>query len=133
MTKWTYAALVAAPAIAGTAQAPVNAQAQSVSPQAMTTIPSGSMTVTEWYKQSVYDPQDKKIGDISDVLVDEEGKATALMISAGGKDVAVPFQAVKLETKNNKPRLVMDATSDQLKNAKGFKYDRNAMTWIPER
>jgi hypothetical protein len=26
----------------------------------------------------------------------------------------------------------MNATKDQLKNAKGFKYDRNAMTWIPE-
>jgi len=27
---------------------------------------------------------------------------------------------------------VMNATKDGLKNAKGFKYDRNAMTWVPE-
>jgi len=26
----------------------------------------------------------------------------------------------------------MNATKDQLKSAKGFKYDRTAMTWIPE-
>ena len=27
--------------------------------------------------------------------------------------------------------LVMNSSKDALKNAKGFKYDRNAMTWIP--
>ena len=27
-------------------------------------------TVTNWYKQSVYDPKDAKIGSIDDVLVD---------------------------------------------------------------
>ena len=26
----------------------------------------------------------------------------------------------------------MNSSKDALKNAKGFKYDRNAMTWIPE-
>jgi len=26
----------------------------------------------------------------------------------------------------------MNTTKDALKAAKGFKYDRNAMTWIPE-
>ena len=25
-------------------------------------MPTGSVTVTDWYKQSVYDPNDKKIG-----------------------------------------------------------------------
>ncbi|MGZ3347537.1 MAG: hypothetical protein ACXU89_01165 [Xanthobacteraceae bacterium] len=46
---------------------------------------------------------------------------------------AVPFNAVQVTTKdNNKWYLVMNATKDALKSAKGFKYDRNAMTWIPE-
>jgi hypothetical protein len=35
------------------------------------TIPAGSFTVTDWYKQSVYDPKDTKIGEIMDVLVDK--------------------------------------------------------------
>jgi hypothetical protein len=26
----------------------------------------------------------------------------------------------------------MNSTKDALKSAKGFKYDRNAMTWMPE-
>ena len=32
-------------------------------------IPANSFTVTDWYKQSVYDPKDAKIGQIMDVLV----------------------------------------------------------------
>jgi sporulation protein YlmC with PRC-barrel domain len=102
-------------------------------------IPADSVTVTHWYKQNVYDPSDNKIGEIMDVLVDREGRATALIVGVGGflgvgeKDVAVPFNAVRATTKdNNKWYLVMNATKDALKNAKGFKYDRNAMTWMPE-
>ena len=97
------------------------------------------MTVTHWYKQNVYDPSDNKIGEIMDVLVDRDGKVSALIIGVGGflgmgeKDVAVPFNAVRATTKdNNKWYLVMNSTKDALKSAKGFKYDRNAMTWTPE-
>jgi hypothetical protein len=74
-----------------------------------------------------------------DVLVDRAGKATALIIGVGGflgmgeKDVAVPFDAVQVASKdNNKWYLVMNSNKDALKSAKGFKYDRNAMTWMPE-
>ena len=97
------------------------------------------MTVTHWYKQSVYDPADNKIGEIMDVLVDRDGKVTVLIVGVGGflglgeKDVAVPFNSVRATTKdNNTYYLVMNSTKDALKSAKGFKYDRNAMTWLPE-
>jgi sporulation protein YlmC with PRC-barrel domain len=107
--------------------------------QIMTSIPSDAVTVTHWYKQNVYDPNDSKIGEIMDVLVDRSGKATALIVGVGGflgageKDVAVPFDAVHATKKgNNDWYLVMNSSKDALKNAKGFKYDRNAMTWIPE-
>jgi sporulation protein YlmC with PRC-barrel domain len=107
--------------------------------QIMSSIPGNSETITHWYKQNVYDPQDNKIGEIMDVLVDRDGKATALIIGVGGflgageKDVAVPFNAVQVTNKNNnKWYLVMNSTKDALKNAKGFKYDRSEMKWIPE-
>jgi sporulation protein YlmC with PRC-barrel domain len=127
-----------------------SAQAQQPAPQAaprqagppvqiLGSMPANSVTVTHWYKQSVYDPSDSKIGEIVDVLIDREGKATALMIGVGGflgigeKDVAVPFNAVQVTTKdNNKWYLVMNSTKDALKTAKGFKYDRSSMTWMPE-
>ena len=98
--------------------------------------PAGqSTTVTHWYKQNVYDPADNKIGEIMDVLVDRDGKITALIVGVGGflgmgeKDVAVPFNSVRTTTKdNNKWYLVMNSTKDALKSAWGLKYDRNAMT-----
>ena len=149
MTRLAYSAVVLAFVTAAAAQTPINPQLPNgataqptetiAHPQILATIPPNNMTVTEWYKQTVYDPQDSKIGEIMDVLMDKDGKATALIVGVGGllgageKDVAVPFHAVELKTaKDNKKHLVMNATKDQLKNAKGFKYDRNAMNWIPE-
>ena len=141
MMKLSYAALALALAsTTASAQAPESAPRQSgPAAQIMTSVPSDSVTVTHWYKQNVYDPGDNKIGEIMDVLVDRDGKAAALIIGVGGflgageKDVAVPFSAVHATTKdNNKWYLVMNSTKDALKNAKGFKYDRTNMTWMPE-
>jgi sporulation protein YlmC with PRC-barrel domain len=142
MTKLAYAAvLLALAATTANAQTPQQSAPRQALPavQAFTSIPANSATITHWYKQNVYDPSDNKIGEILDVLVDREGKATALIIGVGGflgigeKDVAVPFNAVQVTTKdNNKWYLVMNATKDSLKGAKGYKYDRTAMTWIPE-
>jgi len=105
----------------------------------MTQMPTDSVTVTDWYKQSVYDPQDHKIGEVMDVLVDKTGKVTSLIIGVGGflgageKDVAVPFDAVHLTNKgNDKWYLVMNTTKDDLKTAPGFKYDRNSTTWVAD-
>jgi len=138
MAKFAYTSiLIALVATCATAQA--QQQRGGSVAQIMSSIPSNSETITHWYKQNVYDPQDNKIGEIMDVLVDHDGKATALIIGVGGflgageKDVAVPFNAVQFNNKNNnKWYLVMNATKDALKNAKGFKYDRNTMTWVSE-
>ncbi len=107
--------------------------------ETMKTVPSDSSTVTNYYKQDVYDPKQSKIGKIDDVLVDKSGKVTALVIGVGGflgageKDVIVPFTAVKSEKKDNKWYLTLDETKDGLKNAPGFQYNRNNTTWEPEK
>jgi sporulation protein YlmC with PRC-barrel domain len=94
--------------------------------QILPSIPANAMTVTHWYKQSVYDPSDAKIGEIMDVLADRDGKIVVLIVGVGGflgmgeKDVAVPFNAVQFKTKdNNKWYPVMNTTKDALKNAPG--------------
>ena len=114
-------------------------QAPGPAAQIHTNLPADSVTVTHWYKQNVYDPSDSKVGEIMDVLVDKDGKITAFIVGVGGflgageKDVAVHFNAVQFKTKgNNKWYPVMNATKDALKSAPGFKYDRNAMAWMPE-
>jgi sporulation protein YlmC with PRC-barrel domain len=107
--------------------------------EVMTSVPSQSVTVTDWYKQSVYDTQNNKIGDVKDVLVDSEGKVNALIISVGGflgageKDVAVKFDAVKKSEKDNSVRLTMNASKDDLKSAPGLKYDKQTTSWVPDR
>jgi sporulation protein YlmC with PRC-barrel domain len=146
MLRFSYTALAAVLlASAAAAQTPPPA-ATPVPPaiggttaQIMTTVPGNAMTVTHWYKQSVYDPGDNKIGEIMDVLLDREGKAEALIVGVGGflgvgeKDVAVPFKSIEFKNKNNnKWYPVINTTKDALKSAPGFKYDRTSMMWMPE-
>ncbi len=113
------------------------ASAQSTA-RVQTAIPQNAMTVTDWYKQDVFDGNDNKIGQIKDVLIDQSGKIDTLIIGVGGflgageKDVAVPFGEVRAIKKDNKIHLVMNATKESLKNAPGFKYDSNATTWVPD-
>jgi sporulation protein YlmC with PRC-barrel domain len=105
----------------------------------MTSVPGSSKTVTDWYKQDVYDPSNSKIGQIADVLVSNNGQVNALIVGVGGflgageKDVAVPFDAIKPTKKDNKTYLTMDTTKDALKAAPGFKYDSDKTAWVPDK
>ena len=118
---------------------PAYAAADFPSATMSSSLPHEAMTVTDWYKQNVYDPNNNKIGEIMDVLVDKSGKIAALIVGVGGflgageKDVAVPFEAVHPTMKDKKWWLVMNTTKDSLKRAPGFKYDSNTTTWVPDR
>jgi len=46
--------------------------------------PGDSVSVTEYYKQNVYDTSDNTIGEVSDVLLDKDGHVTAVILSVGG-------------------------------------------------
>jgi len=101
------------------------------------TLPAQSWTVTDWYKQTVFDRGDKKIGEVKDVLVDHEGKINALIVGVGGflgageKDVAVAFDAIRFKKKdNNNWQLIMNTTKDALAQAPGYKFDRTSRTWM---
>src|SRR5205823_3263167 len=113
-------------------------QADNAAGHALTALPTNTETMSHWYKQTVYDPGNNKIGDVEDVLLEKNGKAV-LMIGVGGflgvgeKTVAVPQDMIQVTTKDNdKHHLVMNSTKDSLKSASGFKYDRTAMVWMPD-
>ena len=101
-------------------------------------VPADQFTVTNYYKQDVYDRADNKIGTVDDVLIDKQGRVTALVLGVGGflgvgeKDVSEPFHNVQMTKKNDKWYLVMDANKDALKSAPGLRYDRDATTWVPD-
>src|SRR6202012_1502169 len=105
---------------------------------AMSSLPPDSWTVTNYYKQDVYDNAKNTVGKIDDVLLDKSGKVTALMVGVGGflgageKDVALPFSAVKSEMKDNKWYLTVNESKDSLKNAAGYKYDSATTSWKPD-
>jgi sporulation protein YlmC with PRC-barrel domain len=136
----TVTLLLAATAAFGQQPAPaVPATSPYTSEILMTTLPADGVTVTDYYKQNVYDPSDSKIGEISDVLIDKEGRVTAFIISVGGflgmgeKDVAAPFHAIRATMKDNKWYLVMNSTKEALKSAPGYKYDRNTTKWVSDK
>jgi hypothetical protein len=101
-------------------------------------VPNDSVTATDYYKQTVHDPADNKIGTVEDVLVAKDGTIPAVIVGVGGflgageKDVAVPFSALRAAKKDTATRLVLDTTKDALKSAPGYKYDRTTTTWIQE-
>jgi len=111
--------------------------AQTAGPtQVFIASPTGT-TVANFYKQNVYDQADNKIGDVDDLLVDQKGQITAVLVGVGGflgmgeKDVAIPFSALHASEKNNKWYLVLNTTKDALKAAPGFKYDKTKTAWVP--
>jgi sporulation protein YlmC with PRC-barrel domain len=138
LNKLAIAAVVAATVTgAAYAQQTTTGVGTPMQSQVLNSLPSNATTVTNYYKQNVYDPSDAKIGEITDVLVGKDGKVVVFIISVGGflgigeKDVAVPFTAIHATEKNGKWYLTMNATKDSLKEAHGYKYDKAKATWVP--
>ena len=79
---------------------------------------------------NVVDKQNQKIGDVSDILFDKDGKIQALVVGVGGflgigsKDVALApasFQVVPGDkSKNESDKLRLSMTKEQLKEAANF-------------
>jgi sporulation protein YlmC with PRC-barrel domain len=117
----------------------IPASAANPPEQTFTTLPSGALPISDYYNQSVYDAKDNKIGDVKDLLVNKGGNIDAVIIGVGGflgvgeKNVAVPFNALKLTDKNGKRYLVVDTTKEALEKAPGYTFDRSAYQWVPSK
>ena len=93
-----------------------------------------SLSTSNWlasdiYKASVYDNSENKLGNVTDLVMETNGKIMTAVIGVGGvlgagqKDVAVPFNDLKITARNGKEWIVLDRTKDDLKNTPG--YDKN--------
>jgi sporulation protein YlmC with PRC-barrel domain len=104
-------------------------------PQFLTALPQNALLVSNIHEQNIYDPQENKIGEVKDLVVDRSGKISAAIISVGGflgigqKDVAVAFSDIKAAERNNKWWLTINATKDELKSATGFRFNKNKGLW----
>ena len=77
----------------------------------------------------VYNHKDEDLGDIKEIMLDtQSGKVIYAVLSFGGflgmgeKLFAVPWNALKLDTKNK--RFVLNVEKDRLKLAPGFDKDK---------
>ncbi|MDP3555477.1 PRC-barrel domain-containing protein [Methylocystis sp.] len=104
-------------------------------PDFLTALPQNALLVSNIHEQNVYDPQENKIGEVKDLVLDRGGKVTAAILSVGGflgmgeKDIAVAFSDLRATERNNKWWLTINATKDELKNATGFRFDKNKGLW----
>ena len=105
--------------------------------QFQTSVPSDALAISNYYDQDVYDNQNNKIGDVNDILLDKEGRVSAVIVGVGGflgmgeKDVAVPFNALKVAEKDGDHYLVMNTSKEALEKAPGYTYDRSKGVWVP--
>lgn len=144
------AAMAQSPNAPMTQPAPKAPMAQSAPSQMgpstrfMTRMPANGTTVTNYYKQNVNDPTDNKVGDVRDLIIDEDGRIIAAIVGVGGflgideKNVAIPFDALKLSPESFGGKIVTQALTvntakDELKSAPGFKYDRDTNTWVSDK
>jgi sporulation protein YlmC with PRC-barrel domain len=122
--------LIAAPALAQTSPP----AGSTTAPPAGSTAAPAPMNAGNWMTQEqpgqwrasklegldIYNQNNEKIGDISELLVDSSGKIQAVVVGVGGflgigeRDVAIPFEQVKLV---NEPRAVATTATTTDPNA----------------
>ena len=95
--------------------------------------PEKPTLATAFIGRSVYtgeDPNAENIGDVNDLIIDDNGEITQAVIGVGGflgigeKDVAVPFDDLQVVERDGDIRLIYSASKEQLENAEAF--DRTA-------
>jgi sporulation protein YlmC with PRC-barrel domain len=86
------------------------------------TTSSGELRASQLIGSTVYDVQNQDIGSVKDIVLDQNGKVTAVVIDVGaflgmgGKYVAVALNDLK--TDNN--RLTLDQSKSQLQSAQPY-------------
>ena len=90
----------------------------------------GQWLVGNLWDKSVYNAAGKSIGELKDVLIDKDGKVTALVIGVGGflglgeKNVAVDYNFLQQNGGITPTRITLGMSEDDLRNAP--KFDRSS-------
>ena len=113
------------PAPSASTAAPSSSSAKFVNSQR-----SDQFLASKFKGTDVIGSDQQKIGDVSDILFDKDGKIEAYVISVGGflgigsKDVALAPSAFQLvagdKAKNESDKLKLSMTKDELKQASNF-------------
>jgi sporulation protein YlmC with PRC-barrel domain len=88
--------------------------------QYLATVPSDVVSVATYQRRDVFNRTGEKIGTVTDLVVDNDGRITAAIISVGSflglgdKEVAVPFSAVQRWQHDSLTHLMIDAERGEL-------------------
>ena len=107
------------------------AQAETMTSTGRSVTAPSSLSTMHWlasdiYKADVYDNAEDKIGVVTDLVIDNSGNVTSAVVGVGGflgagkKEVAVPFNDLKVVTRDNKDWLVLNQTKEELKVAPAY-------------
>lgn len=120
-----FTAMVAAFSIAG---ASLPALAQAPAAQGQTRVEAGQMRATALIDRDAYSSDDVEIGEIEDLILNAQHQVILAVIEVEtrlgftDKYVAVPIAQVT-PSANNRERVTLSLTRDQVKALPGFRYE----------
>lgn len=90
---------------------------------------AGQWFASDYIGSPVYDANGEEVGEVDELVVDQNGTVVAVIIGVGGflavgdKDIAVPLVAARLVDREGNPRVVTDYTRADLERAPAFSRD----------
>jgi sporulation protein YlmC with PRC-barrel domain len=112
----------AAPTAYAQTAAPQNPPSTTRTTHSSFTTGSGQLRASQMIGSTVYDVQNQNIGSVKDIVLDRDGKVSAVVVDVGaflgvgGKNVAVALNDLK--TTND--RLTLSQTKSQLQSAQPY-------------
>ena len=94
-------------------------------------ITTGQHRASDLINQSVYNRANERVGEVNELLLDQNGQVVAAIIGVGGflgigeRNVAVNFNQLQMVNDNNTMRLVVNADKAQLQQAPEFRRPDN--------
>jgi sporulation protein YlmC with PRC-barrel domain len=133
MQKSTIAAIAVALSLAGPAAYSQTAAMQGMQnpgpPARLLTVAlttqSGGLRASQMIGSTVYDVQKRNIGSVKDIVLDRDGKVTAVVVDVGaflgvgGKYVAANLNDLKTDN----DRLTLNRSKEQLQSAQSYQLD----------
>jgi sporulation protein YlmC with PRC-barrel domain len=109
------------------AELPKSAEATPSAAPFLTKQESSDWLVGNLIGKSVVNADNESIGDVNDLVTDQNGKIIAIVVGAGGflgigeKDVAIRFEDVKLaRDENNDVKIIADLDKETLASAPDY-------------
>jgi len=128
----TAAALIAVLAMPALAQ--TSSPSKAPSPQDfIASKDAGGWRGTKLIGSSIYGPDNASVGEITDVLVGDDGKVRAVVVGVSGllgvtdKDIAIPFAALDIKpglAQGSIDKISVSYSKEQLKDAPRFAFEQ---------